>query len=144
MVLIFFFCCLILSVPEKFKNLIFEIPIIPQTLNISNQRTTSARSIILDIIRKLIEYSLKNFLLKTMFNLIVFEILLFKRSVGIKTLIAGYREQKVYINTLFPLVNFRQLGHQVPCSVQKYSSRFNVKKWLQKYTIFANFSETKA
>ena len=33
-----------LSVPEKRKNLIFEIPIVPQTLNISNLRTISAGS----------------------------------------------------------------------------------------------------
>ena len=30
------FISLILSVPEKLKNSIFEIPIIPQTLNINN------------------------------------------------------------------------------------------------------------
>ena len=30
-----------LSVPEKLKNSIFEIPIIPQILNINNQKTTS-------------------------------------------------------------------------------------------------------
>ena len=36
------------------------MPIIPQTLNINNLRTTSAKSINLHTIRKLIEYSLKN------------------------------------------------------------------------------------
>ena len=45
---------LTLLVPKKLKNSIFEIPIIPQTLNINNQRTTSAKSINLVIIRKLI------------------------------------------------------------------------------------------
>ena len=55
--LIFFFISLTLSVPEKLKNSIFEIPIITQTLNISNLRTTSGKSINLDNIRKLVEYS---------------------------------------------------------------------------------------
>ena len=39
--------CLTLSVPEKSENLIFEVPIIPQTLNIDNLRTKSAKSEIL-------------------------------------------------------------------------------------------------
>ena len=51
-----------LSVLEKLKNSIFEISIIPQTLNIDNSRTTSSKSINLDIIRKHIEYSFKNVL----------------------------------------------------------------------------------
>ena len=33
---VLFYYILCLSVPEKFKNSIFEIPVIPQTLNISN------------------------------------------------------------------------------------------------------------
>ena len=53
---------LTLSVPEKLKTLVFEIPMIPLTLNINNQRTTTATSINLDIIRKLIAYSLNWFL----------------------------------------------------------------------------------
>ena len=60
---------LTLSVPEKLKNSIFEMPIIAQTLNISNLRTASAKSINLHTIRKLTEYSLK-------IVLTVFEILL--------------------------------------------------------------------
>ena len=40
MVFKFLLFCLTLSLLEKLKNLIFEIPIIPQTLNISNSRTT--------------------------------------------------------------------------------------------------------
>ena len=73
------------SAPEKLKNSIFEIPITPETLNISNQRTTSTKSINLDIIRKLIEYSLKNVFVKAMFTLTVFEIQLFEgRSVRLK------------------------------------------------------------
>ena len=60
---------LTLSVPEKLKNSIFEMPIIAQTLNINNLRTASAKSINLHTIRKLTEYSLK-------IVLTVFEILL--------------------------------------------------------------------
>ena len=51
---------LTLSVPEKMKTSIFEMPIIPQTLNINNSRITRAKYIDLHTIRKLIEYSLKN------------------------------------------------------------------------------------
>ena len=39
-----FLFCLTLSVPEKVKKSIPEMPIIPQTLNINNVRTTSAKS----------------------------------------------------------------------------------------------------
>ena len=49
------------SVPGKLKNSILKMPIITQTLNINNLRTTSAKSINLHTIRKLIEYSLKIF-----------------------------------------------------------------------------------
>ena len=64
------------------KNLIFEISIIPQTLNITNYRTPSGKPINLDIIRKLIEFSLKSNCVNAMFSLTVFGILLFKgRSV---------------------------------------------------------------
>ena len=56
----FFWFCLTLSVPEKLKNSIFEMPIIPQILNTNNLRNTSAKSINLHTIRKLIECSLKN------------------------------------------------------------------------------------
>ena len=50
---------LTLSVPEKLKNSIFEMPKFTQTLNINNLRTTCAKSINLHTIRKLVEYSLK-------------------------------------------------------------------------------------
>ena len=71
-----------LSVLEKLKNSIFEISIIPQTLNITNYRTPSAKPINLDIIRKLIEFSLKSNCVNAIFSLTVFGILLFKgRSV---------------------------------------------------------------
>ena len=69
---------LTLSVPEKLKNLLFEIPIISQNLNINNKRTTIVKSINLHIIRKLIEDSLKSVVVKAMFTLTVFEILLFE------------------------------------------------------------------
>ena len=64
---------LTLSVPPKLKNSIFEIPKFPYTLNISNERTTSANSINLYIIRKLTEYSPKKSV-KLTSNLTVFEI----------------------------------------------------------------------
>ena len=53
---------LTLSVSEKLKNSIFEMPIIPQTLNTNNLRTTYAKPINLRTIRKLIKYSLKTLL----------------------------------------------------------------------------------
>ena len=63
----FFWFCLILSVRENMKNSIFEMPIITQTLNINNLRTTSAKSINLHTIRKLVELSFKIIVKKTMF-----------------------------------------------------------------------------
>ena len=56
------FRCLLLSLwaPGKMKNSIFQISMVPHTLNIKNWRITSAKTISLVIIRKLIEYSLKN------------------------------------------------------------------------------------
>ena len=50
------------------RNSIFEILIIPLLLNIINQKTANAKSIILYIIKKLIEYSLKNAVVKEVFN----------------------------------------------------------------------------
>ena len=58
------------------KIWIFEMPIITQTLNINNLRSTSAKSINLHTIRKLADYSFKNVAAKAMFTLTVFEILL--------------------------------------------------------------------
>ena len=52
------------------------MPIITQTLNINNLRTTSGKSINLHTIRKLDEYSLKNVVAKAMFTLSTFAILL--------------------------------------------------------------------
>ena len=69
---------LTLSVQEKLRNSIFEMPKIKQTLNINNLRTTSAKSVNLHTITKLIEYSLKNVHVKAMLTLTVFEIFLFE------------------------------------------------------------------
>ena len=74
--------CSTVSVPQNWKYSIFEIPVIPQTLNINNKRTTSANFINLHIIRKAMEYSLKEVVFKTMFIVTVLEILLLQsRSV---------------------------------------------------------------
>ena len=77
MVFEFFRFYLTLSVPEKFKKSISEIPINSKTLNINNLRTKSAKSINLDINRKVIKYYSKKFLEKSIFTLTVFEILMF-------------------------------------------------------------------
>ena len=89
---------LTLSVPEKLKNSVFEMPIIPQTLNINNLRTTSAKSINLQKIRKLIENYLKNVRVKTVFTLTLLEILLFGWRVGIITLPKGIDPKVDYAN----------------------------------------------
>ena len=52
------------------------MPIIPQTLNINNLRTTSAKSINLHTIIKLNEYSFKKVGVKVTFTLSIFELLL--------------------------------------------------------------------
>ena len=72
----YFSFCLALTVPEKLKNSFFEIPIIPESSNMNSLRTTSTKSTNLHTITKLVEYSLENFVVKTMFTLTVFEILL--------------------------------------------------------------------
>ena len=56
----FFWFCLAISVLEELKKSIFEMPIIIQNLNFNNLRTTSAKSIDLHTIRRLVECSLKN------------------------------------------------------------------------------------
>ena len=61
------------------KKSVFEMPMIPQTLNINNLRTTNANTKYVNLyaIRKLMKYSLKHFFAKAVFSLTVFEILLF-------------------------------------------------------------------
>ena len=81
---------LTLWVPEELKNSIFEMPIITQTLIINNLRTTSAKSVNLNFIRKLVEYSFKNVLAKAMFILTVFEILP-QRSTGSERINQNWR-----------------------------------------------------
>ena len=89
---------LTLSVPEKLKNSVFENPIIPTSLNINNWITTSAKSINLHIIRKLIEYFLKNICVKVMFTLTVFEILLFEGRSLLTPAQRGTRSERVQIS----------------------------------------------
>ena len=93
--LYFFWFCLTLSVPEKFKNWIFEMPIIPPTLNINNLRTTSVMSTNLHTIRKLIKYSLKNIPAKAAFTLTVFEILLFEGRTVLSPVQGGAGSKRV-------------------------------------------------
>ena len=78
---------------EKLENSIYEVPIITQTLNINNLRTTSAKSINLNTIRKLVEYSLKNIGKDIVYSLPFLDIPV-QRQVGIVTCPAGQREQK--------------------------------------------------
>ena len=78
---------------------------IPQTLNISDLRTTSAKSINLYTLRKFIKYFFKNTLVKAVFTFTVFEILLFKvrsvlsfaqRETGSKRIkISGKKQKKI-------------------------------------------------
>ena len=60
------------------------MPIIPQNLNINNWRTTGEKYFKFDIIRELIEYSLKKVLAKAMLTHTVFEILLFETTISRK------------------------------------------------------------
>ena len=76
MVSIFFWFCLTLSVSEKLKNSIFEMLIITQDLNINNLRTRSGKSINLHIIKKLVDYSLKDAAAKVMFIFTLLQILM--------------------------------------------------------------------
>ena len=93
-----FLIFLTISVPEKLKKLVFEIPIIPQTLNINNQRTTSSKAINLDIVRNLIEYSFKKVLLKARYNCTVFEILLFEGRLVLSHIQRGIESARVKIS----------------------------------------------
>ena len=79
---------LTLSVSDILKNSIFEILTIPQISNINNQRTTSAKSVSPDIVKKLIEYTLGNVYAHLFGDVAV------PRLVGIMNLIMGYTEPK--------------------------------------------------
>ena len=72
----FFLFCLTLSVSEKLENSIFEMLIITQDLNINNLRTRSGKSINLHIIKKLVDYSLKDAAAKVMFIFTLLQILM--------------------------------------------------------------------
>ena len=67
--------------PEKIENYNFEIPTIPQTLNINNKRTTSAKSINRDVFWKAYQILFKTGFVES--NILsAFEVLLFEaRSV---------------------------------------------------------------
>ena len=107
MVLNFFWFCLTLSVPEKLKTWIFEIPVITQGLNINNLRTTSAKSINLNTIRKLLEYSLKGTGEKTVFILRVSGIL---RSEGRSVLWAA-QQRSGSKGVKVPVKNQKNIGN---------------------------------
>ena len=86
----FFLQMLTLSVLEKLKNSIFKMPIIAQTLKINNLRTTSAKSVNLHTMRKLVKYLLK-IIGKVNVCSYCFRDIAFWRSVGILTRPAGHR-----------------------------------------------------
>ena len=89
MLLKFFWFYLTFRVPQKLKNSIFEIPIIPQILNI--------KSINLDIIRKFIQYTLKkkNVVVKSVFTLTVFEIWLLESRLVLSSAQRGTGKERV-------------------------------------------------
>ena len=80
------------------------MPIIPQTLNINNLRTTRAKSINLHTIITSTEYSFKKVLGKATFTPIVYEILLFECRSAFKskvsTWVQGAKEIMVEIFTI--------------------------------------------
>ena len=88
-----FWSSLTLSIPEKLKNLIFEMPIIPQTLNNIIFRTTNTKSINLHTIRSLTKYSLKNFFKGNVYSLRFRDIAVRGKN-GIITSPAGCKERK--------------------------------------------------
>ena len=90
------------------KISIFERPIITQTLNINNLKATSAKSIKLHTIRKLVKYSFKNVTSKAMFTLTVFEILLSERRSVLPPVQRGAGSERVNVWTIFCYtLNFR-------------------------------------
>ena len=115
------------SIPEKLKNSIFEMPIIPQTLNINKLRTTNAKSINLQIIRKLIEYPSKNVPVRAMFTLSVFEILLFVRRTVLPPAQQVQGTKGLMIDIISLNIPIQPLIHIVP-------------KWLDRVYKFATFA----
>ena len=85
-------------IARNVKNSIFEMPIIPQTFNINNLRTTLAKSINLHAISKPIEYSLKNILVKAIFTSTVFKILLFVGRFVLSPAQQGIRSEWVEVS----------------------------------------------
>ena len=80
------------------RNSIFEMSVIPKTLNINILRTTSAKSSNMHAIRKLIEYSLKNDLVKAILTLNIFEILLSEGRSVLSPAQQGALNERVKIN----------------------------------------------
>ena len=76
------------------KHLIFEMPIITQTLNIKNMKLISKKSIKLHTFKELIEYSFKNFLSKDNVYSHQFQDVAVRRSVSSVTQLAGHSERK--------------------------------------------------
>ena len=72
--------------------------VIPKTLNINILRTTSAKSSNMHAIRKLIEYSLKNDLVKAILTLNIFEILLSEGRSVLSPAQQGALNERVKIN----------------------------------------------
>ena len=85
------------------------MPIITQTLNIDNLRTTSAKSVNLHTIRKLVEYSLKNVAAKAMFTPTVSKILMSEDKSVLSPAQRGTGSEmvNVYEQSLFILLNLR-------------------------------------
>ena len=78
------------------------MPVITQTLNINNLRATSAKSINLHTIRKLVKYSLKNVPANVMFTLTAFEILLSEGRSVLPPVQRGTGSERVNVmNNLF-------------------------------------------
>ena len=78
MALEIFWFCLTPSLLEKLKNSKFELPKIPRTLNFNNKRSKSGNYICLPINTNFFEYSSKNGIVRTIFTLTVYKILLLK------------------------------------------------------------------
>ena len=119
---------LTLSLLEKLKNTIFEIPIVLQTLKIYNYRTASAKPVNLDIIRKFIKCFLKNVTMKTMFYLTVLEILLFKgRSVLGPALWVPRSERVTFlvINQQYVWILLELLEKSLPYKLRRFRIVFN-------------------